>query len=484
MNRLTDQQLLRDYAGRRSEAAFAELVRRHIDLVYSAALRLVRDAPLAEDVTQGVFVALAQKARQLTDHPVLTGWLHRTAQNLATKVVRSEVRRCAREQEAATMNELLSAEPDAVWEHIAPHLDAALGELVEADRDALLLRFFKNQEFRTIGLSLGVSDDTAQKRVSRALERLRGLFAKRGVTLTGAAIAGAVSANAVQAAPVGLVASISTAAVLAGTVSATTVATISTMNWINAKAVAAIVSAAVLAGTGTYFVQQSQTNNLRADNQRLVAQKQTLTTDLEAAVAAAQANKDELERLQKNTTELLRLRNEVGQLRRQRDAEKQRVSQQSASTPNAAQPEGNVGAYISKEQLAFVGYATPEAALQSVTWVAINGTFEAAQASASPTSPEDLGDPKKQREDFEHDKKTKWASLKGMQIVAKKVLADDKAELKVRLDVDSLQDGRGGTPLFIVQPMVKVGSEWKAGSSGLKYQEDWERDGQIQTYGP
>jgi len=140
VNSLTDPQLLRDYTDRRSEAAFTELVRRHVDLVYSAALRMVGDAHLAEDVTQGAFVALAQNARQLKDHPVLSGWLHRTTQNLASKAVRSDVRRRVREQEAATMNELLSAEPDAIWERIAPQLDAALGELGEADRDAVLLR--------------------------------------------------------------------------------------------------------------------------------------------------------------------------------------------------------------------------------------------------------------------------------------------------------------------------------------------------------
>jgi DNA-directed RNA polymerase specialized sigma24 family protein len=115
VNSVTDQQLLGDYAERRSEAAFAELVRRHVDLVYSAAVRMVCDAHLAEDVSQAVFVALAQNARQLTDRPVLSGWLHRTAQNLAAKAVRSDVRRRAREQEAAAMNPLLSPEPEAVW---------------------------------------------------------------------------------------------------------------------------------------------------------------------------------------------------------------------------------------------------------------------------------------------------------------------------------------------------------------------------------
>src|SRR5256885_4067291 len=202
MNSQTDQQLLGDYAGRRSEAAFAELVRRQVDFVYSAALRMVRDAHLAEDVTQNVFVALAQNARQLTNHAVLSGWLHRTTQNLAANAVRSNVRRRARVQEAAAMNEL--QEPDAVWEQIAPHLDTALGELSETDRDALLLRYFEDKSAHEIALTLGVSDDAAQKRVSRAVERLRELFAKRGLTVGASGLAVVISTNAVKAALAGL----------------------------------------------------------------------------------------------------------------------------------------------------------------------------------------------------------------------------------------------------------------------------------------
>ncbi|MCI0541451.1 MAG: hypothetical protein L0Z50_40140 [Verrucomicrobiales bacterium] len=120
MNSPTDSELLRDYAERRSEAAFAELVRRHVDLVYSAALRMVCDSHLAEDVTQGAFMALARSAPQLNGRAVLSGWLHRTAQNIAAQTVRTDVRRRAREQEAAAMNELLAHESDAGWEHIAP----------------------------------------------------------------------------------------------------------------------------------------------------------------------------------------------------------------------------------------------------------------------------------------------------------------------------------------------------------------------------
>src|SRR5207249_11759078 len=183
---------------------------------------MVRDPHLAEDVAQGAFVALAQNARQLTDRPVLSGWLHRTAQNLAANTIRSDVRRRAREQEAVAMNEL--HEPDAVWEQIAPHLDNALGELSEADRDALLLRYFERKSAREMAQTLGTSEEAAQKRVSRAVERLREFFTKRGFTVGSSGLVVVISANAVQAAPVGLAVTISSAAALTGIAFQTTTA--------------------------------------------------------------------------------------------------------------------------------------------------------------------------------------------------------------------------------------------------------------------
>lgn len=170
MNGQADAQLLRAYAETRSDVAFNELVRRHVDFVYSAARRMVCDPHLAEDVTQDVFVALAASAGQLIHRPVLSGWLHRTAQNIAAQTVRTIERRRAREKEAAVMNELLSADSEVSWEHIAPHLDAALGELSEPDRDALFLRYFERKSARDMAATLGVSDEAAQKRVHRAAE--------------------------------------------------------------------------------------------------------------------------------------------------------------------------------------------------------------------------------------------------------------------------------------------------------------------------
>lgn len=318
MNDQTDAQLLRAYVEHRSDPAFAELVRRHVDLVHSAAVRMVCDSHLAQDVTQGVFLALASNAAQLKDRPVLSGWLHRTAQNIAAQTVRTDVRRRVREQEAAAMNELLSAEPDALWEHIAPQLDTALGELSEADRDAVLLRYFERKSASEMAQTLGISDEAAQKRVNRAVERLREFFAKRGLTIGASGLVVVISANAVQAAPVGLAVTISSAAALAGTtIATTTIATHATMNLINIKAIAAILASALVAGTGTYFVQNRETMQLRSGSQSLIAQQKRLIEERDSALATANARNDELEQLRKNQNELLRLRGEVGILRKQ-----------------------------------------------------------------------------------------------------------------------------------------------------------------------
>ncbi len=209
MNDLTDSQLLRAYAERRSEPAFAELVRRHLDFVYSTAARIVRDPHLAKDVTQGVFVALAGSSAQLSERASLAGWLHCTTRNIAAHTVRTIERQRAREQEAITMHTQIDEDTSAVWEEVSPQLDEALSELNETDREAVLLRYFQNRDFRKVGLALGVSDDTAQKRVSRAVERLREIFARRGVAVGAGSLALMLSTNSVQAAPAGLLQSIS-----------------------------------------------------------------------------------------------------------------------------------------------------------------------------------------------------------------------------------------------------------------------------------
>jgi RNA polymerase sigma factor (sigma-70 family) len=358
VNSLTDQELLRDFVAWRSEAAFAELVSRHVDHVYSAALRMVCDAHLAQDVTQGVFIALAQSACHLADRLVLSGWLHRTAQNIAANTVRSEVRRHTREQEAAAMNELLGNDPDANWEMISPHLDAALGKLEEADRDALMLRYFERKSAREMAIILGTSEDAAQKRVTRAVERLREFFSKRRVAIGAGGLITLISANAVQSAPAGLAATISTA-VLAGTaVQASTLITATKTIAMTTLQKSIIVAAlASVAGTGIYAAHQNaeftgRIESLQQQQAPLTAQIQELNQERDDAtnqLAGLAAENAQLES-NSNENELLRLRAQVTRLENQGNdptalAAKtlidkvNRLKQRLAETPGANIPE-------------------------------------------------------------------------------------------------------------------------------------------------
>ncbi|HEX5223179.1 MAG TPA: sigma-70 family RNA polymerase sigma factor [Verrucomicrobiae bacterium] len=316
----SDVQLLRDYAERGLESAFAEIVSRHTDLVYSAALRQVYSPDLARDVTQSVFTDLARKASHLSgklrSEASLVGWLYRGTRFAARDLNRGEIRRNQRERLAMEQFHPASETPPD-WEQLRPALDDAMSELDGVEREALLLRYFKNHDLRTVGAALGISDDAAQKRVSRALERLRELFAKRGVAAGASGLAAIVSAHAVQAAPAGLALSVSTAATLTATTVATTIATQTTMNWINLKSAAAILTAALAAGSGTYLAKNHEAKALQQEVQAMQSEKAALLADRENALADAESSKAELAKSRENQNDLLRLRAEVAALRKQ-----------------------------------------------------------------------------------------------------------------------------------------------------------------------
>jgi len=201
---LDSNELLRAYTARQDEAAFAQLLRRHVDLVFSAARRqLSGDADAARDVSQAVFLDLARKAREIPRDIPIAGWLYRHTSYLASNHSRSSRRRDQRERQAALMQDLHRT-TEVNWNEVAPVLDEAMQSLPEEDRDALVLRFFENRKLREVGRSLGATEEAARKRVDRALDKLRGELQSRGVASTAAALGLMVSGNAVMPAPVGL----------------------------------------------------------------------------------------------------------------------------------------------------------------------------------------------------------------------------------------------------------------------------------------
>jgi uncharacterized protein (TIGR03435 family) len=252
-----DMELVREYARRHSEDAFATLVSRYVNLVYSVALRQLRDASLAQEVTQATFIILARKAGSLEPKTILSAWLCRTAQYAAANALRSERRRQGREQEIYMQSMLNQPESEtSPWAEIAPLLDIAMAGLGEKDHSAIVLRFFEGKDLKQVGAALGVNENTAKTRVSRAVEKLRKFFVKRGVNVQAAVLTAGISANSVQAAPVALAKSVTAVAIAKGAAASSSTltlikGTLKLMAWTKLKTSVVAVAAVLLAVAGT-----------------------------------------------------------------------------------------------------------------------------------------------------------------------------------------------------------------------------------------
>ncbi|MEO7299389.1 MAG: sigma-70 family RNA polymerase sigma factor [Verrucomicrobiota bacterium] len=326
----TDLELLQCYTRNNSQDSFATLVNRHLNLVFSAAMRQVRLPQLAEEVAQSVFADLAQSATKLKPDTILTAWLYEVTRRTAIDVVRRESRRQLREKVAHELTTMNATADD--WTEIEPFLDEAMHALDATDRAAVLLRYFENKTLREVGETLGTSDDAAQKRVSRAVEKLREFFTKRGVTIGASGLVVVISANAVQAAPVGLAVAISTAT-LAGTTFLAT-ATIT-------KAIAlttlqkTLITATIIAAVGAGVYEARQVAQLREQNRTLQQQQAPLAEQIQQlqrerddatkGLAGLLAENARF-RSNPNQNEFLKLRGDVGVLQ-QKATELSRLKQ-------------------------------------------------------------------------------------------------------------------------------------------------------------
>jgi len=327
----SDHDLLGLFIREQSQEAFTALVNRHLNLVFSAALRQVRSPQLAEEVCQLVFTQLASNAAKLKPDTVLTAWLYQVARHAAIDLIRREARRQTREQIAFQMSDL--NQTPAEWNRIEPLLDEAMEALDDAERAAILLRYFENKSLREVGQALGASEDAAQKRVSRALERLRSFFSKRNITVGTSALAALVSAHAVQAAPAGWVGTVAAGAVVAS-VALSTSTTIAVTNVIvmtaMQKALIGAVTAVAVGALVMNVYQVRQASSLRGQLQSLRTQLQTqaaavteaeeLQRERDRATNALAVAAEENAALKKNPNDVLKLRGEVGRLRQENTA--------------------------------------------------------------------------------------------------------------------------------------------------------------------
>jgi RNA polymerase sigma factor (sigma-70 family) len=332
---MTDShKLLAEYVAGGSETAFRDLVTRYLDLVYSAAVRLVDgDTHLAEDVAQKVFVDLAGMARTLPKEVMLGGWLHRHTCYVAATTKRGERRRQARERQAAQMNALQDHSGFNLAE-IGPMLDEAINQLETEDRTAILLRFFEQLDFRAVGQAIGSSDEAAKKRVSRALDKLHRVLTARGFTLSATALAAGLATEAVKAAPIELVTRIAVTSI--GSAAMSHAAHFSLLKAMTtSKLSLGVASVLVIAGAAFSIKQhqieielRDQNNSLRQQMEQLATGAQGLSNQLAQAQSAQSEDNGHLR-------ELMRLRGEVGMLKKQL-AETPRVSPKAAPQAQAS----------------------------------------------------------------------------------------------------------------------------------------------------
>ena len=469
---MDDQKLLREYVLAGSQSAFRTLVNRHIGLVYSAALRMVHDAHLADTLTHRVFATLARKADSLNPADVLARWLHDTTRRLATHDRLTAAQGRGEGQVTAAAGTLGA---EGASGRIVDDLEAMMDKLPPPDRDAIVPRYLENHSLHDVAGMLGLSEEAADARVNHAVAQLDAGFKDHGVPIASAVLATVLASECAAHVPIGLSIAVGTEALEAA---ATVPARRSSANWRNGRTAAYVCLALLLVGAGVFVRQQGQVTQLKSENERLLGERKKLKAESAAvrALAATEGN-IELVLLRRSDSEVLRLRREVALLR----AQIQGVPPPAPApdTPALAltstEPH-EPGVFIASADLNFTGYSTPEAAMESIVWCLVAGSYDAFLTALSPDDRATELDQPDGRERFAERQQQAAPLFKGMQVSALKVLSDDEVELKVLLDF--------GTQRYHIQPLVRINGQWRPSDSTRDYDSEWDADGKIQPFTP
>jgi RNA polymerase sigma factor (sigma-70 family) len=467
---MDDQRLLRAYVHTGSQITFRILVDRHLGLVYAAALRMVQDTQRAEGITQDVFATLARTADAINPSVVLARWLHDTTRRLATH---ASLTTNLRQEDGPAAKVASGTGRETRAGRIVDDLEVMMDKLPPADRDVIVLRFLANRSLPDVAESLSLTATAAQARVTHAVEQLHLAFNDKGVPITSAALAAVLSSECGAHVPIGLAIAIGSSALEAG---ATVPPHHSAKSWWHQRIAAPILIAVLLAFTGIIILQYARVSQLRSENERLLAERKRLKAEYAMGRTSTAPNgRIELVRLRRSEEELLRLRREVAQLRAEGGSAPAAAPAPEPLPPavSAAGPH-EPGMFISHDDLRFMGYTTPEAAMESTVWSTVVGTYDVFLSALSPEDrAEELNHPAG-REFFEARQEQIAPLFRGMQIAAVKVLTEDEVELKVLLDF--------GSELFQIQPLVRINGQWRLANSMRDYDSDWDRDGEIHQF--
>ncbi|MBP7825785.1 MAG: sigma-70 family RNA polymerase sigma factor [Verrucomicrobia bacterium] len=391
---------------------------------------------------------------------MLSGWLHTTAHHLAIKTIRTDARRQQREKEAATMNESTHVPAAASWQEIAPHLDTLIGKLAESERDAILLRYFEKKSATEMAACLGISADAAQKRVNRAVEKLRNLFSKHGINIGAGGLGILISTHAVQAAPAGLALTISSVA-LAGTAATTStlITATKTMAMTTLQKTLVTTTVAVLAGVGLYEAKQAhdartEVQTLRQQQAPLVARVQELEDNFVDATNRLANLLAENASLKSNSerNELLKLRGEVTRLRSlEKDINAlQKAASQSVSGLAEWRP----------NEVRNVGRATPLDAMQTFLWSEITTNLSVLSQcfvgdETDPVTPESLTQ-------FASDPMMRLGGdLDTIRVLSQRFISPTEVLLDVQAKFDERSGVMRGNGVTIELTLHNVNGEWK-----------------------